>query len=106
LISRRSLNKKEGKLKVKNILISQPKPADLERTPYAELIRKFNVKLSFEKFIKVEGISSQEFRQSFKIKVAQSKKHFSHISFVFSTEIIFKDLDSFFLLFFSNIEEP
>ena len=51
-------------MKVKNILISQPKPADLERTPYAELTRKFNVKLSFEKFIKVEGISSQEFRQT------------------------------------------
>ena len=64
MISSRSKNKKGGKLKVKNILISQPKPADLERTPYAELIRKFNIKLSFEKFIKVEGISSQEFRQS------------------------------------------
>jgi len=51
-------------LKVKNILISQPKPADLERTPYAELIRKFNVNVSFEKFIKVEGIPSQEFRRT------------------------------------------
>ena len=51
-------------MKVKNILISQPKPADLERTPYAELIRKFNVNISFEKFIKVEGISSQEFRRT------------------------------------------
>jgi len=51
-------------LKVKNILISQPKPADLERTPYAELIRKFNINISFEKFIKVEGISSQEFRRT------------------------------------------
>lgn len=51
-------------MKVKNILISQPKPADLERTPYAELIRKFNVNVSFEKFIKVEGISSQEFRRT------------------------------------------
>ena len=51
-------------MKVKNILISQPKPADLERTPYAELIRKYNLKISFEKFIKVEGIPSQEFRRS------------------------------------------
>ncbi len=51
-------------MKVKNILISQPKPADLERTPYAELIRKFNVNVSFEKFIKVEGIPSQEFRRT------------------------------------------
>ncbi len=51
-------------MKVKNILISQPKPVDLERTPYAELIRKFNVNISFEKFIKVEGIPSQEFRRT------------------------------------------
>ncbi len=51
-------------MKVKNILISQPKPADLERTPYAELIRKFNVNVVFEKFIKVEGIPSQEFRRT------------------------------------------
>lgn len=57
-------NKKVIKLKVKNILISQPKPADLEKTPYAELIRKFNINISFEKFIKVEGISSQEFRRT------------------------------------------
>jgi len=57
-------------LKVKNILISQPKPADLERTPYAELIRKFNINVSFEKFIKVEGISSQDLRRS---KVSFSK---------------------------------
>ena len=51
-------------MKVKNILISQPEPADLERTPYAELIRKFNLKVNFEKFIKVEGIPSQEFRRT------------------------------------------
>ena len=51
-------------MKVKNILISQPKPADLERTPYAALIRKFNVNVSFETFIKVEGIPSAEFRRT------------------------------------------
>jgi uroporphyrinogen-III synthase len=51
------------KLKVKNILVSQPKPVDLEKSPYGELIRKFNVKIDFHKFIKVEGISAREFRR-------------------------------------------
>jgi len=51
-------------LKIKNILISQPKPADLEKSPYADIIKKHNVKVHFEKFIKIEGISGQEFRRS------------------------------------------
>ena len=50
-------------MKVKNILVSQPKPVDLEKSPYGELIKKFNVKIDFHKFIKVEGISAREFRQ-------------------------------------------
>ena len=51
-------------MKVKNILVSQPQPADLEKSPYGELIRKFNVKIDFHKFIKVEGISAKEFRMA------------------------------------------
>lgn len=51
-------------MKVKNILISQPKPADVERSPYADIIKKHNVKIHFEKFIKIEGISGREFRRS------------------------------------------
>ncbi len=50
--------------RVKKILISQPKPADIEKTPYSDIIAKHNVKIHFEKFIKIEGISSQEFRRS------------------------------------------
>jgi len=49
-------------LKVKNILVSQPEPADIEKSPYGDLCRKFNVKLDFHKFIKIEGISAKEFR--------------------------------------------
>jgi uroporphyrinogen-III synthase len=51
-------------LKVKNILVSQPEPTDLEKSPYGDLIRKFNVKIDFHKFIKVEGISAKEFRMA------------------------------------------
>lgn len=49
-------------MKVKNILVSQPEPADIEKSPYGELCRKYNVKIDFHKFIKIEGISAKEFR--------------------------------------------
>lgn len=49
-------------MKVKNILVSQPQPPDLEKSPYGDLIKRFNVKIEFHKFIKVEGISAKEFR--------------------------------------------
>lgn len=51
-------------MKIKNILVSQPQPPDLEKSPYGELINKFGLNIVFEKFIKVEGISAQEFRRS------------------------------------------
>jgi uroporphyrinogen-III synthase len=51
-------------LKVKNILVSQPKPVDLDKSPYGELCKKFNLKIDFHKFIKVEEVSAQEFRQA------------------------------------------
>ena len=50
-------------MKVKNILISQPQPADLERSPYGELKQKHKVNLDFRKFIKIEGVTASEFRK-------------------------------------------
>jgi uroporphyrinogen-III synthase len=51
-------------VKIKNILVSQPKPAEIEKSPYQELITKYNVKFEFRKFFAVVGLSSAEFRQS------------------------------------------
>ncbi len=51
-------------MKVKNILVSQPQPADLEKSPYGELCKRFNLNIDFHKFIKVEGISAKDFRRS------------------------------------------
>lgn len=51
-------------MKIKNILISQPEPVDIEKSPYGELARKFNVSIDFKKFIKIDGVSSKEFRKA------------------------------------------
>lgn len=50
------------KHKIKNVLISQPKPADPDKNPYLEIGKRFNLNVNFRQFIKVEGLSSQEFR--------------------------------------------
>lgn len=47
---------------IKKILISQPKPTS-EKSPYYDLARDYNVELVFRPFIKVEGLTSKEFRQ-------------------------------------------
>ena len=48
-------------LKIKTILISQPKP-ETGRSPYFDIAEKYNVKVDFRPFIKVETISVKEFR--------------------------------------------
>ncbi|MCF8369796.1 MAG: uroporphyrinogen-III synthase [Bacteroidales bacterium] len=50
-------------MKVKNILVSQPQPADLDKSPYSDLINKYKVNIDFRKFIVVEGVSASEFRK-------------------------------------------
>lgn len=49
-------------LKVKKILISQPKPAT-EKSPYFDIAEKYNLEMVFHPFIRVEGLDAKEFRQ-------------------------------------------
>jgi uroporphyrinogen-III synthase len=63
------VNTHNGKSMVKSILITQPRP-DTERSPYFELAKKYDVALDFHPFIRVEGISSKEFRKQ-KIEISQ-----------------------------------
>ncbi len=49
-------------MKVTKILVSQPKPAS-DKSPYFDIARKYNVTIDFKQFIKVESLSSKEFRQ-------------------------------------------
>ncbi len=50
-------------MKIKKILVSQPKPA-AEKSPYYDLQRKYGVEVVFRPFIKIEGLTSREFRQT------------------------------------------
>ena len=50
-------------MSIKKILVSQPRPTS-EKSPYFELEKKYGVEIVFRPFIKVEGLTSKEFRQS------------------------------------------
>ena len=51
-------------MKIKKILISQPEPADLEKSPYRNLVYNHELNLTFYKFFEVVGITASEFRKS------------------------------------------
>jgi len=51
-------------MKIKNILISQPQPVDIAKTPFGDLMKKYGVNFTFEKFIKLEGVTASELRQN------------------------------------------
>jgi len=48
--------------RVRNILISQPKPAQL--TAYTELEKRFGVRIDFVPFVTVEGLTEKEYRKN------------------------------------------
>jgi possible uroporphyrinogen-III synthase len=74
-------------VKVKKVLVSQPKPSS-DKSPYYEIAEKYGVQIEFRPFIKVEGLSAKEFRQS-KISISD----FTAIIFTARTAI-----DHFFRL--------
>ena len=54
---------------MKKVLVSQPKPTS-EKSPYFEIAEKYGVEIVFRPFIKVEGLSAKEFRQS-KVSISE-----------------------------------
>jgi uroporphyrinogen-III synthase len=70
-------------LKIRKILVSQPEPVN-PKSPYFELARKYNLKIDFKPFVKVEGIPSKDFRQQkinildFSAVIFTSKKGIDH----------------------------
>ena len=74
-------------MKIKKILVSQPKPTS-DKSPYYDIAKKHDVEIIFRPFIKVEGLSAKEFRQS-KINLAD----FTAVIFTARTAV-----DNFFRL--------
>jgi uroporphyrinogen-III synthase len=48
-------------LKINKILVSQPQPTS-EKSPYYDISKKYNVKIDFRPFIRVEPLNAKEFR--------------------------------------------
>ncbi len=71
--------------KIKKILVSQPKP-ETDKNPYSDLAEKHNLKIDFFKFIRIEGVSSKEYRES-KVRILD------HNAVVFTSKIA---IDNFF----------
>lgn len=74
-------------MKIKRILVSQPKPSS-DKSPYFDIAARHGVEMVFRPFIKVEGLSAREFRQQ-KINITD----FSAVIFTARTAI-----DHFFRL--------
>lgn len=74
-------------LKIKKVLISQPKPAT-EKSPYFDIAEKYNLTIDFRPFIKVEGVDSKEFRQQ-RINISE------YTAVVFTAKVA---IDHFFAL--------
>jgi len=49
-------------LKLKTILVTQAAPTD-DKNPYAELARRYGLKIDFKPFIQIEPVAGQDFRQ-------------------------------------------
>lgn len=65
----KAVNSTTKDTKVSSILITQPKP-DSDKSPYYELAKKYDLKLDFHPFIRVEGLSGKEFRKQ-RIDIAE-----------------------------------
>ena len=73
-------------MKVKKVLVSQPRPAVIEKSPFYELSEKYNVEIAYKPFIRVVGVSLKEFR-------AQRVKILTHTAVIFTSRTT---VDSFF----------
>ena len=71
---------------MKNILVSQPKPAIPEKSPFNEIAQKHNIEIGYKPFIRVVGVSLKEFR-------SQRIEILDHTAVIFTSR---STVDSFF----------
>ncbi|MBQ5710440.1 MAG: uroporphyrinogen-III synthase [Alistipes sp.] len=73
-------------MKVSKILVSQPRPAVLEKSPFFEFSSKHELEIDYKPLIRVVGVSLKEFR-------AQRTEILEHTTMIFSSRTT---IDSFF----------
>ena len=73
-------------MKISKILVSQPRPAVVEKSPFYELSQKHKLQVDYNPLIKVVGVSSKEFR-------SQRVEILSHSAVIFTSRTT---IDSFF----------
>lgn len=73
-------------VKVNKILVSQPRPAIIEKSPFYELTEKYKLQVDYCPLIKVIGVSPKEFR-------SQRVDILSHTAVIFTARTT---IDSFF----------
>lgn len=71
---------------VKKILISQPRPAVIEKSPFYDLVTKYGVEIDYKPLIRVVGVTLKEFR-------AQRIEILDHTAVIFTSRTT---VDSFF----------
>lgn len=71
---------------IKRILVSQPKPAIIEKSPFFELANKYKLEVDYRPLIEVKGITSKEFR-------SQRVEILAHTAIIFTSRTT---IDSFF----------
>ncbi len=70
-------------------MISQPKPAEPDKSPYAEIAKKYNLVVDFHKFFRIEGLSSIDYRKENKVRLSD------HNAVIFTSK---HGVDNFFRL--------
>lgn len=73
-------------MKVNSVLVSQPRPAVLEKSPFYEISQKHQVEIEYRPFIRVVGVSLKEFR-------SQRIEILAHTAVIFTSRTT---VDSFF----------
>lgn len=73
-------------MKVNRVLISQPSPAVIEKSPFYELSQKYKLEIAYKPMIRVVGVSLKEFR-------AQRVEILTHSAIIFTSRTT---VDSFF----------
>lgn len=73
-------------MEIRKILVSQPNPANIEKSPFYEIAKKFKATVTYRPFIRIEGVTLKEFR-------SQRVEILEHSAIIFTSRTT---IDNFF----------